>query len=59
MTIMLTTSLIPEERIKAKEMQEISGFEYKPLTIGKLEKMLKKHFSIENAFTQPLPVDEA
>lgn len=43
--VMLTTSLFPEDILKAREIPEISGFENKPLTAGKLEKVLKKHFA--------------
>src|SRR5690349_14796448 len=34
--IMLTTSLFPEDRQRAKEIPEISGFENKPLTEDKM-----------------------
>lgn len=47
MTVMLTTSLFPEDRERAESMPEISGFENKPITVEKLEKILHKHFSIE------------
>jgi CheY-like chemotaxis protein len=43
--VMLTTSLNPDDKTKANEMPEISGFESKPLTEEKLDKILKKHFS--------------
>ncbi len=43
--VMLTTSLFPEDIVKAREMPEISGFENKPLTAEKLDKVLKKHFT--------------
>lgn len=42
--IMLTTSLFPEDAIRAKSMPEIAGFENKPLTAAKLERILQKHF---------------
>jgi CheY-like chemotaxis protein len=53
MTVMLTTSLFPEDMVRAKELPEISGFENKPLTIEKLEKILQKHF-INNDTGKPL-----
>jgi CheY-like chemotaxis protein len=43
--IMLTTSLDPDDKVKANEMTVISGFEAKPLTTEKLKKILKKHFA--------------
>lgn len=48
MVVMLTTSLFPEDQQKAKEMPEVSGFENKPLTREKLERILKKYFDLEN-----------
>lgn len=44
MVVMLTTSLFPEDRVKANEMPEVSGFENKPLTEEKLDRILKKYF---------------
>jgi CheY-like chemotaxis protein len=43
-TIMLTTSLNPDDRLKANEMNEVSDFETKPLTSEKLSRVLKKYF---------------
>jgi CheY-like chemotaxis protein len=43
--VMLTTSLNPDDRQKANDMPEISGFESKPLTEEKLNKILKEHFA--------------
>jgi CheY-like chemotaxis protein len=43
--IMLTTSLFPEDKIKAREMPEIAGFENKPLTTEKVTAVLEKYFS--------------
>jgi CheY-like chemotaxis protein len=48
-TVMLTTSLFPEDKTRAKELPEISGFENKPLTTEKLEKILEDHFVNGNA----------
>jgi CheY-like chemotaxis protein len=42
--VMLTTSLFPEDRAKASQMQEISGFENKPLTAENFERIINKHF---------------
>jgi len=43
--VMLTTSLNPDDKVKAHEMPEIAGFESKPLTEEKLNKILKEHFA--------------
>ncbi len=42
--VMLTTSLNPDDRLKAGDMAAISGFESKPLTFEKLNSMLEKYF---------------
>ena len=53
--VMLTTSLNPDDKLKANEMPDISGFETKPLTTEKLNRILTKYFpsyflkSIESA----------
>lgn len=46
--VMLTTSLFPEDRSKANQMNEISGFENKPLTAENFERIIKKHFQDKN-----------
>ena len=43
-TVMLTTSLLPQDEMRANEMPEISCFENKPLTMEKLENILQKYF---------------
>lgn len=43
--VMLTTSLNPEDNSKAYEMSEISGFENKPLTADKLNRILRTYFA--------------
>lgn len=43
--VMLTTSLFQEDRLKAEEMREISGFENKPLTAVKVAAIIEKYFS--------------
>jgi CheY-like chemotaxis protein len=43
-TIMLTTSLFPEDRIKASHSPEVSGFENKPITVEKLENIIRSYF---------------
>ena len=42
--VMLTTSLNPDDKLKAYENPAISSFETKPLTTEKLEKILKEYF---------------
>lgn len=42
--IMLTTSLNPDDKIKAGQMPEISGFENKPLSSELIQRVLKKYF---------------
>ena len=42
--VMLTTSPSPEDMIKANKLPEISGFENKPLTSEKLNRILARHF---------------
>lgn len=42
--VMLTTSLFPDDKKRAEEMPEISGFENKPLTPEAIERIIKKHF---------------
>lgn len=42
--VMLTTSLFPEDKIKAEAMPEISGFENKPLTPEALQRIMQKYF---------------
>jgi CheY-like chemotaxis protein len=42
--VMLTTSLFPEDKLKAERMSEISGFENKPLTMEKLTAVIEKYF---------------
>jgi CheY-like chemotaxis protein len=43
-TIMLTTSLNPDDKMKAIEMPYVSGYESKPLTPEKLYRILRKYF---------------
>ncbi|MEO7983665.1 MAG: response regulator [Bacteroidota bacterium] len=54
--IMLTTSLNPDDIIKAKDTPHITGFENKPLTEEKLARLLEKYFPQHQ---QQLPVDQA
>ena len=42
--VMLTTSLFPEDEAKAARSPEISGFENKPLTLEKLERIMQTYF---------------
>ncbi|MEP7376762.1 MAG: response regulator [Chitinophagaceae bacterium] len=43
--VMLTTSLFPEDKIRAKGRPEISGFENKPLTAEKVAAVIEKYFT--------------
>jgi CheY-like chemotaxis protein len=43
--VMLTTSLFPEDKLRAQGMPEISGFENKPLTEEKVASVIKKYFT--------------
>ncbi|MEP7376760.1 MAG: response regulator [Chitinophagaceae bacterium] len=43
--VMLTTSLFPEDKLRAERMPEISGFENKPLTEEKVAAVLEKYFT--------------
>jgi CheY-like chemotaxis protein len=42
--VMLTTSFNPEDEIKARNMEGVSGFCNKPLTPGMLRQILQEHF---------------
>ncbi len=42
--VMLTTSLNPADLKRAKEIEEISDFRNKPLTVDMLEEILEHHF---------------
>jgi len=42
--IMLTTSLNPDDNIRAGKIPEISGFAIKPLTLELIDKVLREHF---------------
>jgi CheY-like chemotaxis protein len=42
--VMLTTSLNPDDRQKANEFAEVTGFENKPLTFDKVVELLEKYF---------------
>jgi CheY-like chemotaxis protein len=43
--IMLTTSLFPKDMERARDIPEVTGFENKPLSAEKLDKILQKHFT--------------
>lgn len=43
-TVMLTTSLNPDDKTKAEENPAISSFETKPLTSEKLDRILREYF---------------
>ena len=42
--VMLTTSLNPDDRAKAEEISEVTGFETKPLTADAIQLLLKNYF---------------
>jgi CheY-like chemotaxis protein len=42
--VMLTTSLNPDDRAKAEEISEVTGFETKPMTADKIQLLLKSYF---------------
>lgn len=42
--VMLTTSLNPDDRAKAQEISDVTGFETKPLTVDKLQALLERYF---------------
>jgi CheY-like chemotaxis protein len=42
--VMLTTSLNPDDRSKAEEISEVTGFETKPMTADKIRHLLKSYF---------------
>jgi CheY-like chemotaxis protein len=43
--IMLTTSLNYHDRLRAAKIEEISGFETKPLTAELIDKVIREHFN--------------
>ncbi|MDB5280213.1 MAG: response regulator receiver protein [Ferruginibacter sp.] len=49
--VMLTTSLFPEDKLRAEAIPEISGFENKPLTPEAWERIMQKYFpdKVENS----------
>ena len=42
--IMLTTSLNPDDKARAEENSEVSGFKNKPLSLQKIENIMQTHF---------------
>jgi CheY-like chemotaxis protein len=46
--VMLTTSLFPDDKLKAAGMPEIAGFENKPLTPEALDRIMQKYFPEKN-----------
>jgi CheY-like chemotaxis protein len=44
--VMLTTSLFLEDKERALDLPEVSGFEHKPLTKSKFEKILQVYFRV-------------
>lgn len=41
--IMLTTSLNPDDALRAEQIEEISGFQQKPLMVEHLQQIIEKH----------------
>jgi CheY-like chemotaxis protein len=52
--IMLTTSLNPEDKLKAESINEVAGFETKPITREMIQRVIKTHF-----FCKSMQVTEA
>ena len=44
--VMLTTSLNPDDQVKADSIEEITGFMSKPLTVDKLKDLLQQFFPL-------------
>lgn len=44
-TIMLTTSLNPEDEVRARSYEEISGFVNKPMTKEKIHEIIRNNFN--------------
>ena len=44
--VMLTTSLNPDDRKKAEQIEEINDFQEKPLTVERLKRILDKYFGL-------------
>jgi len=42
--IMLTTSVNPDDEVRAKKIDEVSGFRQKPLTMEVLDEIIEQHF---------------
>jgi CheY-like chemotaxis protein len=47
--VMLTSSLNPDDDIKARGYKEVSGFRNKPLTVGILDEIINEYFKSEIA----------
>lgn len=55
--IMLTTSLNPDDKIKAGQIPEIAGFEIKPLSSELIDRIIEKYFASD--FLQTMNVAPA
>jgi CheY-like chemotaxis protein len=55
--IMLTTSLNPDDKIKAGQIPEIAGFENKPLSSELINRVIKKYFN--SNFLHPVNISPA
>ena len=44
--VMLTTSLNPDDRRRANEIEEINAFQQKPLTVKEIHRILDEYFAV-------------
>ncbi|OAV44604.1 response regulator [Lewinella sp. 4G2] len=44
--VMLTTSLNPDDQRRAESIEEINGFQQKPLTVAELNRILDEYFMV-------------
>lgn len=42
--VMLTTSLNPDDLDRAKSIPTVNDFQYKPLSVARIEELIEKHF---------------
>lgn len=46
--IMLTTSLSPDDKLKAESIPEVAGFENKPITTEMIQRVVNTHFNFDS-----------
>lgn len=56
--IMLTTSLNPDDKLRAESINEVAGFENKPLTTEMLNRVIKKYFNSSLTEMQPVSMSK-